>query len=593
MAKANKIDSNVTGLRYAEEVSLGVLPASPVWKPLEPNSYNDFGGQITTVARNPINPSRQRKKGVVTDLDASGGFNSDLTQENMQDILQGFFFASLRRKGEMEYFTFSKNFVATPATDQLAITSHGLKTGQGPLQASSTTTLPAGLAAATDYWPIVVDDDNIKLATSYANAIAGTAIDITDAGTGTHTLASVAGVTAVDDSFEVSDPSKFKANSLVRSTGFATEANNGIHLVSAVTGNLVAVGTALTDEVGPAGAKLVVIGHQGASGDLSIDASGSFPALVSVALDFTTLGLIPGEWVFVGGDLAAEAFDETENNGLKRIRSIAANRIEFDKSALAMTTDAGAGKTIRLYFGRVLKNELGSDVIRRSYNIERTLGAPETSLPNQIQAEYLVGAVPSEISINVPQANKLTLDVSFMATDNEQREAAEGLKAGSRPAIVEADAFNTSSDFVRLKMSKVEADEAPVALFAFLTELTITINNNLTPNKAVAVLGAFDVTAGTFQVGGNVTAYFSDIAAVKAVRENADVTIDMALVKANSGMVIDIPLVALGDGRLNVQQDQAIQLPLSMDAATAAKIDPDLDYTAMWVFFDYLPDLAG
>lgn len=56
------------------------------------------------------------------------------------------------------------------------------------VQVSTTTTLPGGLSAATDYYVISVSDTTIKLATSYANAVAGTAINITDAGTGTHTL---------------------------------------------------------------------------------------------------------------------------------------------------------------------------------------------------------------------------------------------------------------------------------------------------------------------------------------------------------------------------------------------------------------------
>lgn len=53
---------------------------------------------------------------------------------------------------------------------------------------TTTTTLPAGLALATDYYVIRVSDTTFKLATSYANAVAGTAINITDAGTGTHTV---------------------------------------------------------------------------------------------------------------------------------------------------------------------------------------------------------------------------------------------------------------------------------------------------------------------------------------------------------------------------------------------------------------------
>jgi hypothetical protein len=56
------------------------------------------------------------------------------------------------------------------------------------IQLTTTTTLPGGLALATNYYFIKLTDNTFKLATSYANAIAGTAINITTTGTGTHTL---------------------------------------------------------------------------------------------------------------------------------------------------------------------------------------------------------------------------------------------------------------------------------------------------------------------------------------------------------------------------------------------------------------------
>ncbi len=74
-------------------------------------------------------------------------------------------------------------------TDAMTATAHGKQTGFGPVRlANSGGALPTGLAAATDYWLIVVDANTVKFASSYANAIAGTPVDITAAGSGTHTM---------------------------------------------------------------------------------------------------------------------------------------------------------------------------------------------------------------------------------------------------------------------------------------------------------------------------------------------------------------------------------------------------------------------
>lgn len=76
----------------------------------------------------------------------------------------------------------------TNGNDECDLTSHGMITGDGPFQFTTDDTLPAELATSTDYWAILVDANNFKMASSLVNALAETAIAITDDGTGTHTI---------------------------------------------------------------------------------------------------------------------------------------------------------------------------------------------------------------------------------------------------------------------------------------------------------------------------------------------------------------------------------------------------------------------
>lgn len=509
---ASKQDSNRTGLAIAEEVSLKVLPgvngADAVWYTQEPNEYSDFGSELTLVARSPINPSRQNQKGGVVDLDASGGFNQDFTQTNMQRLLQGFVFADAHEKAKSLPLAVSAN----------------------PLTA--------------------ITDDAI-----------------------TFTRALVAPV---------------PVGALVLFKGFASPLNLGVKQVTTGGTNGLAFAE-LADDAAPAGS-VEVCGHQFAAGDVALTFAAGIPALTATAFNMTTLGLIPGEWIFVGGDGASFNFGNGQPSnqpiGYARIKSISTNAIVFDKVTWAnFGAVVGTGKTIRIFFGTVLRNEKEPNLIkRRTYSVERTLGNDD----NGQQAEYLDGAVPNEFTINIPQADKLNADLTFVALDNAQRTGLEGLRSGIRRAALGEALYNTSSNVFRMRMSIIdETNPNPNPFFAYITEGTVAINNGVTPDKAVGVLGAFDTSAGNFEVSGDVTAYFSTIGAVKAIRQNADVSIDFIFAANNAGFVIDIPLLALGGGRLDVAAGESIKLPLEMSAA-----ENKLGYTLMLCFFAYLPNVA-
>jgi microcystin-dependent protein len=75
--------------------------------------------------------------------------------------------------------------IATPGV--VTITAHGLQTGD-PIYLTTTGALPTGLAANTRYFAIRIDANTLRIATSQANAAAGTAINTTGSQSGVHTL---------------------------------------------------------------------------------------------------------------------------------------------------------------------------------------------------------------------------------------------------------------------------------------------------------------------------------------------------------------------------------------------------------------------
>lgn len=484
----DKVDSNVVGLRYAIEQTIGVLPVSPIWRPLEPNSYGDYGAMYKTTPRTPITASRQRRKGALTDLEVSAAFEQDFLQDMMYELMPSFFFAAWREK-----------------------------LNEAPTSVSAT-------------------------------------------------------------GYVVADETLYAAGDLIFAEGFDDAANNGLKLVTSVDGGSSEVRAAgLTVDASPAaGAKITKVGVQGDAGDITVTNTGGVVTIGSTVLDFTDLGIIPGEWIWVGGDAAATQFATAANNGWYRVQTVAADAIVCDRTPGTVVTDAGAAKTIRIFTGHVIKNESDPDlIVRQTIQLEREFGS---GLDN----EYLKGMVGSELSLDIQAGEgKVTVNMAFMGLSEER--AAE--KAGDRPSLSSEPCFTASNDFSRIRLQREDTD---ATLATYIDTLKVSVKNNCSYNKAIGTLGAWDITVGDFEVMGEAEAFFGSHAAADAIQQNADVSIDFAMVQLNAGWLFDLPLVTLGDARLKVQKDQSVKLPLSADAVAHAT----LQHTLLAQSFTYLPDLA-
>ncbi len=476
----NTTQSNLTGLAIAEETTYKNLPTTPIWTPLEPNEYSDFGGDVTMVARNPIKSDRQLRKGVVTDLEASAAFGMDFTQKTPYSLLPGFMFANWRQQNR-------------------------------------------GVATA-------------------ASATAFTTSAIT-----------------------------FPTNALVFADGFDNSENNGIFKRTGGTTTSHTVG-GLTAESGVSGT-LTLAGVEFGSGVLRITTSGTEATLTAAGFDFSDY-VIPGQWVFVGGDDTSDKFTGTAN-GWYRASKVGTTTMVCDRLPDGLVANNGSGKTIRMFFGDVLKNESDpSNIVCRSYTVERQLGA------NALQ--YVVGCAANQLELAIPTSDKITAALTYTGADSLGETTK---RAGTRLPLPVEDAYNSVSNVTRLRMLN---DETGGALYTFVSEASLNIDNGITGVKAVGTLGSFDMSLGDFKVSGSVSAYFTTIEAVQVVRDNTSVSLDYSMVTNNQGWLIDVPYLTMSDGRPAVEKDKPVTIPLNISGAA----HPDFNHTLLINYFAYLPDLA-
>lgn len=83
----------------------------------------------------------------------------------------------------------AQTFTANATSNRLTISTHGLSTGDGPFVVSNSGgALPGGLVAGTLYWVRVIDADTVELTLTREAVTGATLVDITSAGSGTHSI---------------------------------------------------------------------------------------------------------------------------------------------------------------------------------------------------------------------------------------------------------------------------------------------------------------------------------------------------------------------------------------------------------------------
>lgn len=355
-----------------------------------------------------------------------------------------------------------------------------------------------------------------------------------------------------EDSYTVASLGAIPNNVLIYARGFTNSANNGLKITTGTsTGTAIKVATGtLVAETPPANATVDVVGVQGAAGDLELSASGH---LTSTSLDFTTLGLVVGMWLYLPtaaqatamGD-ALYAFSVAAYAGRARITAISANQLTLERH----TWTLGSGTTESTSTVRVFL----SSRFYRNYPIDDTTNYAEKTVSMELEDikpgvgadsryTYVKGCGANTLQLGAPINSKITATLGFVGMTATVPVAVASRQSGASTAYAPlAEALVDTQNDLR----EVRLTDSGGSLIADVTDWTLNITNNIKPRNSQGTFGASGLNYGKFNYAVNMTAYYQDSDIFNAADENrTGLAWDVFVGNHQYGFVVDLPNVAL------------------------------------------------
>lgn len=379
------------------------------------------------------------------------------------------------------------------------------------------------------------------------------------------------------------------AKTLVYARGWGTAANNGLRTISgavatsAVTIPVAGVSVEAVDAHDDV--EVAIAGVRGAAGDLKVDANGD---LTSVVLDFTTLGLTPGQYIHVGGVDILQRFQSPENYGFARVEAVAAHKITLGKRAqdfvLDDGTDTGAGGTnisVDLLFGQYVRTVSvdHADYVQVNYQFE--LESPGLGQAGEDMYEYAFGFWADAMTLDLSLTSLAKVTFGYVGLGTTDPDTARATNAASAKFPSETASFSTASDLARLRIQDVDE----TGLTTDFKSLKLTLTNNVAGEKVLGHLGPKYLNAGNVEVDAEAVGLFTDHRVPRRIRDNDTVGLDFALRNDDGGAYFDLPSGTLdGGGR-----EYPVNATVTISTTLRSFEDPQLGHSFSCSLFPALP----
>lgn len=368
------------------------------------------------------------------------------------------------------------------------------------------------------------------------------------------------------------------AGTLVYAAGWVYAANNGLKVVTTGSTATEIKVAGLTPETANLASVLHIVGVRAAAGDLVIAADGS---LTSTTLNFATLGLTVGQFIQIGGEATVNRFAQTADYGLARIETISANKLTFSATASPLVADTGTGKEVELYFGSFARDVAvtDADFVRTRFTMEASYNT------SPVVYEYAREAYANTLELAMPNEDKSTSSFGFVARDITAPSATRMTTDLTKfKPMVQTTAFNTTSDFCRLRIDGLDTS----GYTTYFKDTTISLDNGATPETVLGNLGAAFVNLGNFGVTLDTECVMTDALVLNAIRNNTTVSMTAGLRNADGAFVVDLPAMTLGDGSKSLTLNEKVKITASGEVFRSDR----LGYSMGISLFGYLPSDA-